>query len=87
MGNVAILHFTPQLYINFGNKKVSGSMLINCLLSSLTQSKTKHEENLAVVVKLKKKQKKKTPALKTTDIGKILNHYNIVKEERCIAVK
>lgn len=63
-------------------------MLINCLLSSLTQSKTKHEENLAVVVKLKKKTKqKKTPALKTTDIGKILNHYNIVKEERCIAVK
>lgn len=36
---------------------------------------------------VKLKNKNKTPALKTIDIGKILNHYNIVKEKRCIAVK
>lgn len=50
-------------------------MLINCLL---TKSKTKHQENLAVMVKIKKNKKTKTPALKTKDIG-IFNHYNIVK--------
>lgn len=33
------------------------------------------------MVKLKKK-KKKTPALKTVDIGKILNHYNIVRGKK-----
>lgn len=59
-------------------------MLIDCFLSSLTKSKTKHQENLAVMVKL---GKKKTPALEKTDIGKILNHYNIVKEKNVYCCK
>lgn len=36
---------------------------------------------------VKSKKIKETPALKTIDIGKILNHYNIVIEKKCIAVK
>lgn len=36
---------------------------------------------------IKLKKNKKTPALKTTDIGKILNHYNIVKEKKLYCCK
>lgn len=41
------------------------------------------KKNLAVIVNFKKK---KYP-LKTKDIGKLLYHYNIVKENTGIAVK
>lgn len=67
----------PSLLATTTTKKVSGSKLIDCFPSVLTQSKTKHQENLAVIVKFKNKN-----TLKTIDIGKILNHYNIVRGEK-----
>lgn len=54
MGKGSVLKLKPQLYINFGNKWFQDQCYLT-FLSSLTKSKTKHQENLAVMVKFDQK--------------------------------
>lgn len=63
MGKVFIV-YTPAVH-QFWQKK-GCRINVNVILSSLTKSKTKHQENLAVVVKLAGKKS----TLDTRDIGK-----------------